>query len=109
MFGNMKLVSGPCKMGNYMQNVNHLSGSMCKKVHYTAFGKAMTFYYKNLIWCKIKQRKDLIKEMHKELIDFSERRTLEEVKSHYFWHNQTKLVRELVQVRIVNWCKIMDR
>jgi hypothetical protein len=45
--------------------------------------------------------------MHKELIHFSER-TLEEVKSHYFWHNQTKLVRELVQVRIVNWVKIID-
>ncbi len=50
----------------------------------------------------------MIKEMHKELIHFSERRTLEAVKSHYFWHNQTKLVRELVQVRIVNWCKIID-
>ncbi len=64
-------------------------------------------YHKNLVWCKIEQRKDLIKEMHKELIHFSER-TLEEVKSHYFWHNQTKLVRELVQVRIVNWVKIID-
>jgi hypothetical protein len=85
MFGNMKLVSGSCKMGNYMQNVNHLRGSMCEKVHYTAFGKAMTFITRTLyIWCKIEQRKDLIKEMHKELIHFSERRTLEEVKSHTF-------------------------
>jgi hypothetical protein len=36
--------------------------------------------------------------MHKELGHFSGRRTLEEVQSHYFWHNQTKLVKELVQV-----------
>jgi len=45
---------------------------------------------------------------YEELIHFSERRTLEEVKSHYFWHNQTKLMRELIQVRIVNWVKIID-
>jgi hypothetical protein len=49
----MKLVSGPCKMGNYMQNVNHLRGSMCKTVHYTAFGKAMIFITRTLYGAKL--------------------------------------------------------
>ncbi len=31
MFGKMKLVFRSCKMGNYLQNVNHLKGSVCVK------------------------------------------------------------------------------
>ncbi len=54
-------------------------------------------FFKNLVVPKPKEKKVLVKDIHKEVGHFSERKTLAEVKKRFFWHNRIEFVRTVVR------------
>jgi len=53
--------------------------------------------FKGLVVPKLEEDRQIIMDIHDEIGHFGEGRTLVEVKSRYFWHNKTKLVKEVVR------------
>jgi hypothetical protein len=56
-----------------------------------------------MVVLKFEERKALIKDIHKEIRHFSERRTLIEVKKRFFWHDRTETV--IVVLRQCQCCQ----